>query len=381
MGILWRTFAPRPAKRLRRSVRHATHPVSYLTPSPVKSVRRAAYYTTHPWEYAERGVEDAVVAGLRGSGARTATGRRAAPIYESGYLDDLEIADVALDAVIAHARTDAPNLCCGYLGARDGRILRVIKIPNVAADPRNFWQIDHADDASAIGELEESNCEWAAVYHSLPTARQAWPTPLDIERWQLNVPYVIISLGGSHAEVRAFDIVRSALAELRVVTTHLDPGELEASQQPVQGYPELDLFLAAEANDGTLRLSVRELCARFAGLYDDLAELNELLDESGFDVHPSLDSASRDDIVELKVAEPPITFELRAQVDQAAATGSKPVTASVAELLNAVDRKRLTDKARDDIREALDEVELASEPDLSSVAIDDTVTLMRHSAA
>ena len=82
MGLLWRLFAPKSAKKARRSVRKATHPVRTLTPRPVKQVRRAAFQATHPWEAAERGVENQIVHAARGG--RRSPGQRSPSVAANG---------------------------------------------------------------------------------------------------------------------------------------------------------------------------------------------------------------------------------------------------------------------------------------------------------
>jgi hypothetical protein len=66
MGMLWRLFAPKSARRARRTGRRATHSVHYAvrvaTPRPVRRLERAA----HPVELAELRTEDAVAAALKG---------------------------------------------------------------------------------------------------------------------------------------------------------------------------------------------------------------------------------------------------------------------------------------------------------------------------
>ena len=48
------------------------------------------------------------------------------------------IAADLLERVIAHARRDAPNECCGLVGTRDGRAASVHEAENTAASPFRF---------------------------------------------------------------------------------------------------------------------------------------------------------------------------------------------------------------------------------------------------
>ena len=45
------------------------------------------------------------------------------------------------DELLAHARDDAPNECCGYARARDGRVEEVFRAENLRKSPYGY-QID-----------------------------------------------------------------------------------------------------------------------------------------------------------------------------------------------------------------------------------------------
>jgi len=79
MGLLWRILAPKPAKRVRRSVRKATHPVRTtrraVTPKIVKRTMRAGYSVARPLETLERAAQDAIVASVTSSKTSPRSGR------------------------------------------------------------------------------------------------------------------------------------------------------------------------------------------------------------------------------------------------------------------------------------------------------------------
>ena len=84
MGLLWRLLAPKPIKKVRRSMGKVANPVSALTPKPIKKVQRSVRTVTNPASAVERMFEDQVVRAVRGGGsgrrrASTARSRAATP--------------------------------------------------------------------------------------------------------------------------------------------------------------------------------------------------------------------------------------------------------------------------------------------------------------
>jgi proteasome lid subunit RPN8/RPN11 len=95
------------------------------------------------------------------------------------------------EELVAHAREEAPNECCGYLALRDGRVERVVRAENKRRSPYGY----ELDDRSlfAVNELEDDGYG-VAVYHSHPRS-SAEPSQTDINLaaypdWL----YVIVSL-------------------------------------------------------------------------------------------------------------------------------------------------------------------------------------------
>ncbi len=50
-----------------------------------------------------------------------------------------------LDEIVAQARDEAPNECCGLVGTRDGRAVTLFKARNARASPFSY-EIDSKDD-------------------------------------------------------------------------------------------------------------------------------------------------------------------------------------------------------------------------------------------
>jgi proteasome lid subunit RPN8/RPN11 len=112
-------------------------------------------------------------------------------------------------ALIAHAREDAPNECCGYVRGRDGRIEEVVRSKNLRASPYGY-ELD-PQSLLAANELDDEGHE-VGIYHSHPKS-PAEPSQTDINlahypHWT----YLIVSLAGE-PEVRAWRIADGRVEE------------------------------------------------------------------------------------------------------------------------------------------------------------------------
>src|SRR5690349_17385881 len=121
------------------------------------------------------------------------------------------------DDLIEHAREEAPNECCGMLGSRNGRAVRLYRARNAAASPLRY-EIDGADQYRIQMEMDRSELELGAIYHS-HTRTDPYPSQTDINlAFYPESLYVIVGLAGDAPQVRAYTIRdgRVADAELTV---------------------------------------------------------------------------------------------------------------------------------------------------------------------
>jgi proteasome lid subunit RPN8/RPN11 len=114
----------------------------------------------------------------------------------------VRISRAQFEELVAHAREEDPNECCGYLALRDGGVERVVRAQNKRSSPYGY----ELDDRSlfAVNELEDEGYG-VAVYHSHPRSEPE-PSQTDINLaaypgWL----YVIVSLTGE-PELRAWRI-------------------------------------------------------------------------------------------------------------------------------------------------------------------------------
>jgi proteasome lid subunit RPN8/RPN11 len=130
------------------------------------------------------------------------------------------IARALLDELIAHAREEAPNECCGVVAVEPGapaRATRCYRAVNTAASPLRF-EVDGRELLHAIEEIESDGRELGAVYHS-HTRSAPYPSQTDINfaaNWP-GVEWIIVGLaGGEDAEVRSYLIHGGSVAEVAV---------------------------------------------------------------------------------------------------------------------------------------------------------------------
>jgi [CysO sulfur-carrier protein]-S-L-cysteine hydrolase len=96
------------------------------------------------------------------------------------------------DALVAHAREDAPNECCGFLWARDGRVHGVQRAENERHSPYGY-SLD-SRSMLAVWKKEEDEGFQVGTYHSHPVS-PAEPSQTDINLAEYpDWVYLIVSL-------------------------------------------------------------------------------------------------------------------------------------------------------------------------------------------
>ena len=117
----------------------------------------------------------------------------------------MRIAREMLDEMVAHARAEAPNECCGMVGTHDGRAVRLYRATNAAASPMRY-ELDPAEQLRIHTEIEDAGLELGAIYHS-HTRSEPYPSQTDVNlAFYPDAVYVIVGLAGADPEVRAYCI-------------------------------------------------------------------------------------------------------------------------------------------------------------------------------
>src|SRR3954447_6041606 len=120
--------------------------------------------------------------------------------------------------MVAHAREDLPNECCGMIGGRDGEATSVVRVENAAASPLRY-EMDPQGQFDALKGIEGGGGELIGIYHS-HTRSAAYPSQTDVNEavmWPEQV-YVIVSL--EHDE--APDVKGYSLKEMKIADVELD---------------------------------------------------------------------------------------------------------------------------------------------------------------
>ena len=117
-----------------------------------------------------------------------------------------------IDEMIAHAREDAPNECCGIIAGKDGRATQLYRAINAEASPYRY-SVDAKDLLRIYHDVDDRDEEFLVIYHS-HTHTEAYPSPTDVRlaAWP-EAYYVLVSLAEEPPPVRAFRILEGVITE------------------------------------------------------------------------------------------------------------------------------------------------------------------------
>jgi proteasome lid subunit RPN8/RPN11 len=119
------------------------------------------------------------------------------------------------EELLAHARAELPNECCGLIGGEDAEVKTVYRARNSEASALRY-NIDPQDQFRIMTEMEERGEELAAIYHS-HTASPAYPSQTDINLAAYpDALYLIVSLAEGEKDLRGFRIRDGEVAEVEL---------------------------------------------------------------------------------------------------------------------------------------------------------------------
>jgi proteasome lid subunit RPN8/RPN11 len=130
----------------------------------------------------------------------------------------MRISQSLVDEMVAHAREDLPNECCGMVGGRDGEATEVVRVVNAAATPLRY-EMDPQGQFNALKAIEDGGNELLAIYHS-HTKSAAYPSQTDVNQavaWPDQI-YVIVSL----ADEDEPDVKAYLLKDLKIADVEID---------------------------------------------------------------------------------------------------------------------------------------------------------------
>ena len=127
----------------------------------------------------------------------------------------MRIAQGLFDAIVEHARRDAPNECCGMVATRDGQAVSVHEAQNTAASPFRF-EVDGLELHRTLTGIEDAGHDLGAIYHS-HTRSDPYPSQTDVNfaaNWP-GVEWIIVGLAnGSEPVVRSYLIDEGVITEV-----------------------------------------------------------------------------------------------------------------------------------------------------------------------
>ena len=122
-----------------------------------------------------------------------------------------------LERIVAHARRDFPNECCGMVAVLDGRAVAIHEATNVAASPLRF-EVDGREILRAQDAFEDEGAELGAIYHS-HTRSEPYPSQTDVNfaaGWP-GVEWLIVGLRrDGEPAVRSYRIDDGVVDEIEV---------------------------------------------------------------------------------------------------------------------------------------------------------------------
>ena len=130
----------------------------------------------------------------------------------------VQIKQKFVDEMVAHAKADRPNECCGILAGPDGKVMKAYRMSNVEASPYRF-SMDPGELSRVDSEAGDNDWELLAIYHS-HTGSEAYPSDTDVRiaggtagLWP-DVRYVLVSLMDiDNPIVRIFQITDGVVIE------------------------------------------------------------------------------------------------------------------------------------------------------------------------
>jgi proteasome lid subunit RPN8/RPN11 len=129
----------------------------------------------------------------------------------------MKITQAMLDEMVAHAREEAPNECCGMLASRDGEAVNVHRAVNAEASPLRFV-IDSREQLQLLNEIEGAGLDMGAIYHShTRTPPEPSQTDITFARGWPGVVWIIVGLNGPEPDVRAWLIDDGQVSEAELV--------------------------------------------------------------------------------------------------------------------------------------------------------------------
>src|SRR5260221_935361 len=111
----------------------------------------------------------------------------------------VKLPQTVIAEMLAHAREESPNECCGLLIGRRGAVESAVRARNLDAGPTRYL-IDPADHFAAMKAARVQGLQVIGAYHSHPASAPT-PSPSDVEEATggSDFLYVIVSPASGEA--------------------------------------------------------------------------------------------------------------------------------------------------------------------------------------
>jgi [CysO sulfur-carrier protein]-S-L-cysteine hydrolase len=125
----------------------------------------------------------------------------------------MRIARSMLDEIVAQARAEAPNECCGIVATRDGEAVELFKTRNAAASPLRY-EIDSKDLLHAYTAIDDAGLDVGIIYHShTRSAPEPSQTDINLARFPDAVYLIVGVQDPQRDELRAWYINDGKVAD------------------------------------------------------------------------------------------------------------------------------------------------------------------------
>lgn len=105
----------------------------------------------------------------------------------------IRIPKTIYDRMLAQAKSEAPNECCGLLGGLKNTVDRIFPMTNIHHSP-TLYMIDPKEQFAVFKALRNDGVDLLAIYHSHPQTA-AYPSSTDVRMaYYPEAVYIIISL-------------------------------------------------------------------------------------------------------------------------------------------------------------------------------------------
>ena len=124
-----------------------------------------------------------------------------------------------IDQVVAHARRDHPDECCGVIAGKDGAATRLFEMTNAERSPTGFV-FDSAEWLRVYRDVDDADEDLLVVYHS-HTMTEAYPSRTDV-RWAGTTEFahwLLVSTRDERDEVRSYTIEDGVVTEEQLTLT------------------------------------------------------------------------------------------------------------------------------------------------------------------